>query len=295
MVFVVGPTASGKTGLAVRLAQHFNTAIISADSRQFYTQIPIGTAQPDASEQKEVQHHFIGNLALDETWSAASFAAATDTLLQESPIAPFPIIVGGSGLYLKALEYELDAIPNVPAEIRTTLQQELQMGGLLPLIAELKTKDPKYFEKVDSENPQRVVRALEVIRHTNVPFSSFLNGAQKRTDRNIIKIAVDWPREELYARINTRVDQMFEQGLEKEARSVFHLKHLNSLNTVGYKELFMHFEGVISLTEAKDLIQQNTRRFAKRQLTWFRRDKEIHWIAPTEWNQAKEIIASWNG
>ncbi len=293
LVLVVGPTASGKTGLAIALAQHFNTAIIAADSRQFYREIPIGTAQPTPQEQQGVLHHFIGNLELDETWSAARFSAAVDQLITEKEFAPFPIVVGGSGLYLKALEYTLDAIPTVPHATREALQNTLEQEGLPAMHDELKEKDPDYAEKVDLNNPQRVVRALEVIRHTGKTFSSFLTGGRPREDRKVIKLAIDWPREALYKRINMRVDTMFEEGLLEEAKKVYAKRGLNSLNTVGFKELFAHFDGDMSLEEAKELIKRNTRRFAKRQLTWFRSDRQIHWIRPGETKSAIQHIKAW--
>lgn len=277
LVFVVGPTASGKTDLAIKIAKQLNCEIISADSRQFYKALPIGTAMPSEEELSQVAHHFIGHLELNELWSAQKFADEALKLIKKDPAKPW-VIVGGSGFYLHALEYQLDDIPKAPDAIREQLNQELQEQGLQALVSELEQVDPKSYRVIDTQNPQRVIRALEVYRHTQKPFSEFKGKEKPRPEFEIFKIGIQHPREALYQRINERVVKMLGQGLIEEVKAALPFRRFNSLNTVGYKELLSYFDGEISLETAIEEIKKNTRRFAKRQVTWNNRYKDIHWV-----------------
>ena len=283
LLVVAGPTASGKTAAAIRLAQHFNTVILSADSRQFYREMSIGTAKPDAEELAAAKHYFINSHSINELFSVGDFEKQGLALLNELfKQRDVVILVGGSGLYIKALCEGFDDIPQAGEGIREQLNNELAENGIKPLQEELKAVDPTYYTEVDINNPQRVIRALEVYRSTGQPFSFYRKATTNTRPFNCIKIALDMPREVLYNRINTRVDAMIAQGLVDEARALLPYRHLNALHTVGYSELFDHFDGKNDLNTAIELIKQNTRRFAKRQLTWFRKDKNIHWMAPDE-------------
>ncbi|MFD0750838.1 tRNA (adenosine(37)-N6)-dimethylallyltransferase MiaA [Mucilaginibacter calamicampi] len=283
LIVIAGPTASGKTAAAIRLAQHFNTVILSADSRQFYREMSIGTAKPDADELAAATHYFINSHSINELFSVGDFEkqglALLDELFKQHNVV---ILVGGSGLYIKALCEGFDDIPQADEGIREQLNNVLAEKGISPLQEELKAVDPDYYNQVDVNNPQRIIRALEVYRSTGRPFSSYRKATTNKRPFNCIKIALDLPREVLYDRVNTRVDAMVAQGLVDEVRSLLPHRHLNALNTVGYSELFDHFDGKTTFNTAIELIKQNTRRFAKRQLTWFRKDKDIHWMAPEE-------------
>lgn len=283
LIVIAGPTASGKTAAGIRLARHFNTVILSADSRQFYREMSIGTAKPDAEEQAAARHYFIDSHSVEQLFSVGDFEkqglALLDDLFKQHDVV---ILVGGSGLYIKALCEGFDDIPQADEGIREQLNNDLAENGITPLQEELKTADPAYYNEVDINNPQRVIRALEVYRSTGKPFSSYRKATTNKRPFNCIKIALDLPREVLYNRINTRVDIMVAQGLIDEVRSLLPYRHLNALNTVGYSELFDHFDGKSDLNTAIELIKQNTRRFAKRQLTWFRKDKDMQWLAPDE-------------
>ncbi|TXC81656.1 tRNA (adenosine(37)-N6)-dimethylallyltransferase MiaA [Luteibaculum oceani] len=292
ILFVMGPTAIGKSAVAAKLAQFFNTHVISADSRQFYRELPIGTAHPSATELELAPHHFIGNLELTETWSASKFANESLALLKNPTFNPLAIFCGGSGFYLRALEYELDDIPEAPEEVRAKLNLEIKEHGLSPLQGELREKDPGYYSKVDIHNPQRVIRALEVIRFTGKRYSDFLSGTPKKRPFNCIKVGLEMDRAALYDRINKRVDLMMAAGLEEEAKRVYPQKHLNSLNTVGYKELFQYFDGNCSKEEAIDEIKKNTRRFAKRQMTWLRREEQVEFFHPSDFYKICEYVQS---
>ncbi len=283
LLVIAGPTASGKTAAAIRLAQHFSTVILSADSRQFYREMSVGTAKPDADELAAAQHYFINSHSINELFSVGEFEKQGLALLEELfKVHNVIILVGGSGLYIKALCEGFDDIPQADEDIREQLNAELAANGLLPLQEELKLADPAYYNEVDINNPQRVIRALEVFRTTGQPFSSYRKAVTNPRPFRCLKVALDMPREVLYNRINKRVDIMVEQGLLDEVRSLIPYRHLNALNTVGYSELFDYFDGKTDMNTALDLIKQNTRRFAKRQLTWFRKDKEIHWLEPEE-------------
>ncbi len=279
LICVVGATAIGKTSLAVKLAQAFSTEIISADSRQFFKEMTIGTAVPSKQELSAAPHHFIQNKSIFEAYSVGDFErdaiALLENLFKKNQIV---IMVGGSGLYVDAVVKGLDNFPKVPSEIREQLNLELNEKGLEALQNELRNADPVYFEKVDIQNPHRVIRALEIYRATGKPYSSFLKKENIQRDFNTLFIGLTINREIIYERINHRVDTMIKEGLIDEAKSLFQYKEENALQTVGYRELFEYFEGKISLEEAILEIKKNTRRFAKRQNTWFKKNEAIHWF-----------------
>lgn len=283
LIVIGGPTASGKTSAAVALAKHFGTEVLSADSRQFYRAMRIGTARPSEDELHGVKHHFLGHLDLEKTWSAGAFARAAEPVLQELLATHgFAVLVGGSGLYIDALIKGLDPLPVTDVRLRERLQKRLEHEGLPALVAELKQHDAATWERIDKQNPHRVLRALEVCLITGKPYSEQRNAPQDRTDMRIVRIAMDLPRTELYERIDARVDQMVAQGLVEEARSLLPFREHNALRTVGYRELFMHFDGELSLPDSIALIKQHTRNYAKRQMTWLRRDADWSWYKPTD-------------
>lgn len=275
----MGPTASGKTALSIELAKHFDAEIISCDARQFYREMEVGTAKPDAEELAAVAHHFINSHSIHENYSAGDYErdalAFLDSYFQEKRVA---VMVGGSGLYVRMVCEGVDEFPEVPAGTRSALQALFEVEGIEALQAELKSKDPSYYEQVDQQNPVRLIRALEVCRASGQPYSNFLNQPKKKRNFKAIKIALDWDRQKLYDRINKRVDLMLEAGLEEEARKLYPHRHLNALQTVGYQEWNAYFEGEISKEKAVELIKRNTRRYAKRQLTWCRREADLHWF-----------------
>lgn len=283
LIVIVGPTGSGKTDLSIAVAEHFSAPIISTDSRQFYRGIPIGTAQPDAGQLQRVEHHFIASHDLTDEFNCGAYEVAALKRLEELFLQHDTVVaVGGSGLYVKALCEGMDDMPEVDAELRQRLSERLQTEGLESLVEELRQRDAEFYEVVDRKNPARVLRALEVCIATGKPYSSLRTGTKRKRDFNIVKVGTDMPRDILYDRIDRRVDMMIEQGLEAEARSVYHLREHNSLQTVGYREMFDYFDGEISREEAIELIKRNSRRYAKRQLTWFRRDSEIEWFHPAD-------------
>ena len=283
LVVIVGPTGCGKTDLSIRLARYYCAPIISTDSRQFYRGLAIGTAQPTAEELAQAEHHFIASHALTDEINCGRYEVmALERLEQLFAEHDTVIAVGGSGLYVKALCEGMDDLPEADEALRAELMQQLETEGLASLCAELERLDPVYYAEVDRQNPARVLRAVEVCRQTGKPYSSLRTGSRRERPFRIVKIGVDLPREELYGRIDRRVELMMEAGLEAEARAVYPYRRLNSLQTVGYKELFAHFDGAISHEEAVALIQRNSRRYAKRQLTWFRRDEAVHWFRPDE-------------
>jgi tRNA dimethylallyltransferase len=278
LIVICGPTAVGKTDHAIKLAEQLGTEIISADSRQLYREIPIGTAQPTQEQLARVKHHFIACRSIEEDYNAGMFERdALELLEQLFQKHDTVVCCGGTGLYIKALCEGLDTLPEADEELRERLTQRLETDGLESLQQQLQTLDPVHYERMDTQNPQRVIRALEVSLSTGTPFSSFHEGAKKQRPFNIQKIGLELPREVLYHRINQRVDQMLQKGWLQEARAVYDKRHLNALKTVGYKELFQHLAGELTLEEATEKIKTNTRRFAKRQLTWFKRDEEINW------------------
>lgn len=283
LLVIGGPTASGKTRAAVKVAKHFGVPVISADSRQFYRAMRIGTARPTEEELEGVPHHFLGHLELDETWSAGTFARAAEPVLQRIVRQEgMAVLVGGSGLYIDALVKGLDPLPAADVRLREKLQHRLQLQGLPALMAELRQLDPVTADRIDQANPHRVLRALEVCLLTGRPFSAQRSQPKDRTDMRIIRFAMDVSRAKLYAHIDARVDRMVADGLVEEVRSLLPHRHHNALRTVGYRELFMYFDGVLTLKEAIDLVKQHTRNYAKRQMTWLRRDPTWLWRDPED-------------
>ena len=283
LVVVTGPTASGKTALAIELAEYFDTEIISADSRQLYRDIPIGTAAPTACERSRVFHHLVGVLGLDEYYSAALFEADALAILQgiwkKSRVA---VVCGGSMMYVDALCRGIDEMPSVSDAVRTYVLRLLAEHGPAGVLAQLQILDPDYYETVDRENMRRVVHAVEICLEAGTPYSRLRTGQAKKRDFSIIKFAIDRPREDLFARINSRVDTMMSLGLEEEARRAFSMGNYNSLNTVGYKEMAAYFAGKMTKDEAVARIGKNTRVYAKKQLTWLKRDSDLIWLQPDE-------------
>jgi len=283
LIAVGGPTASGKTAAAIAIAKKLNTEIISADSRQFYAEMSIGTARPTPDEMKAVRHHFVGHLNVTDHLSAGAFAdQALPVVIDLLERTGYAVVVGGSGLYMDALCYGLDDLPRKDAALREELNARLNANGLEDLVKELSQLDPASIDTIDIQNPHRVMRAIEVSRISGKPFSSLKKGRKVRPEFALRKLAMAWDREILYQRINKRVDMMITQGLEDEVRSLLPYRNEPTLNTVGYKELFTAFDGNCSIEEAIEKIKQHTRNYAKRQLTWMRRDADWEWISPTE-------------
>lgn len=285
LLVIVGPTAVGKTAVAVQLAQRFGTEVVSADSRQVYREMEIGTAKPSATERATVPHHFVDCLSVADDYDAGRFGeealAVVERLFRSHP---FVVVCGGSGLYIKAMLEGFDDMPEVPAAVREEVTHDYRLHGLQGLQAELMDKDPDYYEVVDRQNPQRLMRALEVIRHTGKPFSSYHRKEKRELPFNVVKIGLELEREELYRRIDARMDAMIHAGLFDEAKVLFPQRHLPALQTVGYQEIFGFLEGSYDREEAIRLLKRNSRRYAKRQLTWFRRDPEIKWFHPDQLN-----------
>lgn len=291
LVSVVGPTAIGKTALAIQLAQYFDTEIISADSRQFFKEMEIGTAKPNINELGAAKHHFIDSHSIQQLFSTGDFEVEGLKKLEEIfAHHDLAIMVGGSGLYVNALINGLDEMPEIDLSIRTQLNEQFKIEGIAPIQSKLAEVDPEYFSKVDQQNPQRMIRGLEVFLSTGQKLSSMLSATKKERPFNIVKIGLNTDRAMLYNRINSRVDQMISSGLIKEVESLSAFRTYNALNTVGYSEIFEYLDEKISLEDAISSIKQNTRRFAKRQLTWFRRDEEINWFEPDQGNQVIDHI-----
>lgn len=288
LLVIVGPTGSGKTDLSIRLARHYGAPILSTDSRQFYRGMPIGTAQPTPDQLQAAEHHFIASHDLKEDLNCGSYETQALSCLEKLFAEhDWVIAVGGSGLYVRALCEGMDDLPQADPELREALSRRLETEGVDALAAELRTLDPAYYATVDRRNPARVMRALEVCLQTGRPYSEQRTGVRRPRPFGIVKVGVDLPREELYARIDRRVDRMVADGLEAEARALYPYRMLNALQTVGYREFFDYFDGRTSYEEAVSLIKRNSRRYAKRQLTWFRRDPEIRWFGP--WDDAAII------
>ena len=292
LAVVTGPTASGKTALAIELAEYFNTEIISADSRQLYRDIPIGTAAPTEQERSRVLHHLVGVFGLEEYYSAALFEADSLAILKEiwkkSRVA---IVCGGSMMYVDALCRGIDEMPTVSESVRAYVLRLLDEHGPDGILAQLQILDPSYYEEVDRANLRRVVHAVEICLESGKPYSQLRTGMAKKRNFKIIKFAIDRPREELFARINARVDSMMSLGLENEARRAFAKGNYNSLNTVGYKEMSAYFSGAMTRDEAVARIAKNTRVYAKKQLTWLKRDSDVIWLAPDDaFNRARSIV-----
>ena len=297
LVIICGPTASGKTSMSIALAKYYGTEIISADSRQFYKELMIGTAKPTTEECAGIKHHFIDSLSINEKYSAGDYEKEAiqliEDLFKENEVL---IMVGGSGLFIDAVCYGLDDFPAIPDDIRHQLVEQLKSKGLDALQDELESVDPEYYYEIDVNNPRRVIRALEVFKATGKPFSFFHKRKPAKRTFEFLKIALDWDRQILYERINARVDNMLEAGLLEEVKGLIESRHLNALQTVGYTELFGYLDNEIDLEEAVRLIKRNTRRYAKRQLTWMRKRNDVAYIDP-DWELEKviELIESNRG
>lgn len=282
-IIIAGPTAVGKTSVAIDVAKHFNTEIISADSRQCYKELAIGVARPSIEELGAVPHHFVATHSIHEKITAADFEQyalqKTEEIFAKNSVV---VITGGTGLYLNAFTNGLDEIPPVPNEMRSIILLQYQQHGIDWLQQQIKEKDPRFFNHGEIKNPHRLMRALEVVEATGKSILDFRTSRKTERSFDIIKVALNLPREQLYTNINTRVDKMMEDGLLEEVKSVTSFQHFNALQTVGYKELFSYLKGEISIEQCIALIKQNTRRYAKRQLTWFKKDEEYKWFHPTE-------------
>ena len=286
LIVVTGPTGVGKTDIAIRLAREFGTEIISADSRQIYRDIPIGTAAPTTEQLAEVKHHFVGILGLDEYYSAAQFEEDVMNLLPRLFVrSPYVVMCGGSMMYVDAVCKGIDNIPTISEEIRTTVAKRLMDLGADAMREELKRLDPEYYAQVDLNNMKRVVHAIEICEQAGVPYSRLRTGVAKQRPFRIVKIGLTLPRAELFDRINRRVVKMIDSGLVEEARKVYPMRHLNSLNTVGYKELFAWMDGTMDYDTAVARIQKNTRVYAKKQLTWYAKDPSVQWFLPTDYDK----------
>ena len=283
LLVVVGPTGSGKTDLSIRLALHYGAPILSTDSRQVYRGMPIGTAQPSVDQLQAVEHHFIASHDLTDNLNCGEYEVQALARLEELfADHDWVVAVGGSGLYVRALCEGMDDLPQADEPLRRELERRLAEDGLGALAEELRELDPEYCRTADLNNPARVMRALEVCLQTHMPYSRQRTGERRPRPFEIVKIGIDLPRDVLYDRINRRVDRMLADGLEADARALYPSRELNALKTVGYREFFDYFDGRIGYDEAVELIKRNSRRYAKRQLTWFRRDSEIRWFAPDD-------------
>ena len=291
LIVLLGPTGVGKTDLSLELAEHFSSPIISSDSRQVYKDIPIGTAAPTDKDRLRVPHYFVGNLNLPDYYSASLFEEEVISLLARLHETKDVILMsGGSPMYIDAVCKGIDEIPTIDPKLREELKERYEKEGLDGIRAELKILDPIFYNQVDLKNHKRVIHALEICLMAGKPYSSLRTNSPHQRPFQIIKIGLKREREELYERINRRVDQMIEQGLLDEARKVYPLKHLNSLNTVGYKELFKYFDGEWELDFAIDKIKQNSRIYSRKQMTWFKRDKDIHWFHPDEKDKVFQFL-----
>lgn len=291
LIVIAGPTAVGKTTIAIRLAQYFNTEIISADARQFYREMNIGTAKPTEEQLRLIPHHFIDFLSVKDVYNVGQYEKDVLEKLNELfKTHDVVIMTGGAGLFIKAVTEGLDVLPSADQEIRESLQELFETQGIEALQIKLEDVDPEYYKKVDIQNPVRLIRALEVFYATGKPISSYHIRETLNRPFKSIKICLELERETLYNIINDRVDKMFEDGLLNEAKNLFPLRHLNALQTVGYSELFDYFENSIDLKTAKEKIKQNTRNYAKRQMTWFRKDKEFVWINADDYEKLQSIV-----
>lgn len=288
LVVILGPTGVGKTDTCIRVAKHFNIPIINADSRQIFQEIPIGTAAPTQVQQQEIKHYFVGNHHLDDYYSASMYEQDVLSLLEKLFTSQdIALMSGGSMMYIDAVCNGIDDIPTVDEQTRQWMKQRLHDEGLPALVEELRQLDPIHYEYVDKNNPRRVVHALEICHMTGKTYTSFRTNKIKERPFQIIKIGLNLPREELYQRINQRVLNMIQEGWVEEALKVYPKRELNSLHTVGYRELFDYLDGLYTLDEAIEKIQSNTRRYMRKQLTWFKRDQKIRWFSP---NNIEEII-----
>ena len=291
IIIIVGPTAIGKTALSIDIAKSLNTEIISCDSRQFYKELLIGAAPPSSKELATVKHHFIKHLSVNNDYNAGAFELDTIEKIEElHKTKDTIVIVGGSGLYVNAICKGFDKMPKIPLDIRESLNEEFSKKGISWLQEKVKEIDPVFFENCDTKNPQRLLRALEVYKTTGERFSSFKSETTKKRPFEIVKIGLSTDRKVLYKRINTRVDKMLENGLLEEVESLIPFQHKNALKTVGYKEIFAFYNNECTLEKAVENIKQNTRRFAKRQLTWFRKDEKTKWFEPHQLDEIKRFI-----
>ena len=288
LIVLTGPTGIGKTGIGIKIARYFNTEIVSSDSRQIFKELTIGTAAPGTIELTTIKHHFIQTHSIEENYNASRFENdALDVINSIFKKHDLVLMVGGSMLYIDAVCNGIDIMPDADPEIRKSLKDKFENEGLESLRFLLKKLDPDYYNSVDLKNPNRLIHALEICIMTGKPYSSFRSNPKKNRSFSIIKIGLNCDRKALHYRINLRVDQMIEAGLETEARNLYYLKHLNALNTVGYRELFAFFDGETTREKAIELIKRNSRRYARKQLTWFRNDNEMNWFEP---EQTSEII-----
>lgn len=284
LIVIIGPTAVGKTEVAIKVAEHFKTEIISADSRQFFKELTIGTAKPNEEELNQVPHHFINSHAITVEYDAAQYAAeALDLIYLLFEKYDYLVVCGGSGLYIKALLEGFDDIPEVPDNIRDEVIAQYEKNGLTWLQKKLEELDPAYWQKVDQQNPARLMRALEVVMATGKSISSFQTKQKQQLPFRVVKIGLELDRELLYKRIDARMEEMITKGLFEEAKAMYPYRHHQALQTVGYKEIFDFLDGRYDREEAVRLLKRNTRRYAKRQFTWFKRDEEITWIEPDQW------------
>lgn len=292
LITLQGPTGVGKTELSLRLAEFFDTCILNADSRQVYRDIPIGTAAPTEAERQRVPHHFVGMLALDDYYSAAQYESDVLQLLNDEvfPQKDVAILSGGSMMYIDAVCKGIDDIPTIDAETREMMRERYEREGLEPLAEELRLLDPDYYAECDIRNPKRVVHALEICYMTGRTYTSFRVRRKAHRPFRIIKVGLQREREELYDRINRRVDSMMQDGWLDEARRVLPFRHCNSLNTVGYKELFKYLDGEWELDFALEKIRRNTRVYSRKQMTWFRRDEEVRWFHPEDENEILDYL-----
>lgn len=291
LIVVAGPTAAGKTDFAIKLSQHLKTEIISADSRQFFKEMNIGTAKPSGEELSKIKHHFISSHSINDYYNVAQFELDVINLLEKLFVKHDQVVmVGGSGLYIDAVCNGIDELPDVDEDLRAELNKLYDEDGIKAIQEKLLELDPEFYEVVDLSNPKRIIRALEVCIVTGKKYSDQRSSKTKRRSFKIVKIGLNIKRELLYERINQRVDTMVAAGLIEEARELLGMSHLNALKTVGYKELFDHFNGNISLEKAIENIKTNSRRYAKRQLTWFRKDKNYHWFGPSDLEQVINLV-----
>lgn len=291
LIVITGPTGIGKSKTGILLAKHFHSEIISADSRQIFKEMTIGTAVPTKEELSEVRHHFIHSHSVSENYNASRYETEAIELIEKLFVSNnILFLVGGSMLYIDAICKGIDEIPDIPAEIRESVTNQYKTEGLESIRLQLKKLDPEYYQTVDLKNHARIIHALEVCLLTGKTYSSFRLNRNKQRSFKIIKIGLNCDREKLHNKINNRVDQMIAHGLEKEARNLFHLRDLSSMNTVGYRELFDYFDGTITEDQAIELIKRNSRRYARKQITWFRNDPDVKWFEPKEYDEIKSYI-----
>ena len=292
LIILLGPTGVGKTELSLRVAERLGAPIISSDSRQLYREIPIGTAAPTPEEMARVRHYMVGTLSLSDYYSASQFESDVLALLERLFKTTHTVVMsGGSMMYIDAVCEGIDDIPTVSPDVRERIYKEFEAEGLAPILAELKEKDPVHYAEVDRNNHKRVIHAVEICRMTGKPYSSFRTHTRKERPFRILKIGLRREREELYDRVNRRVDQMMADGLLEEARRVYPYRHLNALNTVGYKELFKYFDGEWSLEMAVEKIKRNSRVYARKQMTWFKKDEDITWFHPDDTDGIMDFLS----